>query len=66
MEGIESGLPLPEPVNANLFRADAETLKNIERLPETLEEALSAAGESAFIRERLPEQILRGYGLRAG
>ncbi len=65
MEGIESGMPLPEPVNANLFRADAETLKNIERLPETLEEALSAAGESAFIRERLPEQILRGYGLRA-
>ncbi len=64
LEGLQKQLPLPEPVNANLFRADAETLRRCARLPETLEDALAAAGASEFVRGCLPAQILHGYGLK--
>ena len=64
MEGIEAGLPLPEPANLNLFRADEATLKRFERLPATLEEATALAAQSEFLRTHIPAQILAGYGVR--
>lgn len=59
--GIENKLVLPEPVNINLFHADAATLAQFQKLPENLEKAREAAAASDFIRSHLPEKILDIY-----
>ena len=56
-------LPLPEPTDLNLFRADASTLRQFERLPATLEEATALAVQSEFLRAHIPAQVLAGYGI---
>ncbi len=61
IEGMEKGLPLPEPVDLDLYHADPELLQGLGRLPRSLEEAARAAGESAFIREHIPAQVLSAY-----
>ena len=63
MEGIEEALPLPEPTNLNLFRADEETLRRFARLPATLEEATQLAARSGFLRAHVPAQVLAAYGV---
>lgn len=55
LEGIKNDMKLPEPVNFNLYRADEETLKQFEKLPDTYEEALEIAKNSAFVNEVLPK-----------
>ena len=62
-EGLEQDYPLPPVADFNLYRAESKALEGLERLPRTLEEAVAEAGRSAFIRERIPGQILAGYGL---
>ncbi len=64
LEGIEERLPLPEPTNLNLFRADESLLRRLERLPATLEEATALAAQSEFLRAHIPAQVLEGYGIR--
>ena len=64
LEGIEDGLPLPEPTNLNLFRADAAKLRIYDRLPATLEEASVLASRSEFLRAHIPAQVLAAYGVR--
>ena len=64
LEGIEEHLPLPEPTNLNLFRADESLLRRYERLPATLEEATALAAQSEFLRAHIPAQVLEGYGIR--
>ena len=64
LEGISEELPLPEPANLNLFRADEATLSRYERLPATLEEATALAAESGFLRAHLPALVLEAYGIR--
>ena len=64
LEGIEEGLPLPEPTNLNLFRAEEAKLRIYNRLPATLAEATACAARSAFLRAHVPAQILEGYGIR--
>ena len=64
LEGIEEGLPLPEPTNLNLFRAEASKLRIYDRLPATLAEATEYAARSEFLRAHLPAQVLEGYGIR--
>lgn len=64
LEGIEERLPLPEPTNLNLFRADESLLRRYERLPATLEEATALAAQSEFLRAHIPAQVLEGYGIR--
>ncbi len=64
LEGIAEELPLPEPANRNLFRADEAALSGFERLPTTLEEAAALASQSAFLRAHVPALVLRGYGIR--
>lgn len=61
LEGIEEQLPLPEPANVNLLRADADVLRQFERLPDSLEAAAALAGESRFIQAHLPARILEGF-----
>ncbi len=61
LEGLEKGLPLPEPVELDLLRADAATVSKFEKLPTSLAEAAAIARESDFIRKYVPEQVRTGY-----
>ena len=58
LHGIENQLPLPEPSNVNLFRADSETLAKYKTLPRSLAEARKRAHDSAFIRSHLPQSLI--------
>ena len=59
--GIRNRLELPEPVELNLFRADADALATLATLPESLEEAKTAAQDDEFIRACIPADIIRIY-----
>lgn len=54
LDGIETGMTPPPPVNGNLFRADAATTEKLARLPASLSKARALAKDSAFIRKYLP------------
>ena len=58
--GIEKDLPLPAPLDVNLFRADEKTLAALQKLPQSLPEAKAAADDD-FIRACIPEQITDIY-----
>ena len=57
MDGIEENLPLPAPVNRNLYR-DAEGL---EALPGSLSEAVAAARQNGFPARALGEELAETY-----
>lgn len=59
--GIENSLKLPKEINENLYTLDEEKLKDIEVLPETLEEALDIAKNSEFIRSIIGSDVLDRY-----
>ena len=61
LEGLEQGLPLPEPAELDLLRADSAAVRPYEKLPASLTEAAAIARESAFIRNTVPAQVLEGY-----
>ncbi len=66
LEGLEQKTELPPAVNENLFTAGRDVLEKLERLPETLEEAQAAALASEFVRQNLPEPIIRSYCSKKG
>ncbi len=59
--GVENGLKLPPPVNKNLF--DVETVKGLtlDRLPETMSEAIECAKASAFVKSIIGEAAFEKY-----
>lgn len=59
LDGITNRIELPPAANINLFHASAEELKGFRRLPKCLTEARGIAAASAFIREHLPEDVIR-------
>ncbi len=61
LDGIEKGLPLPEPADFNLFSANPDKLSGFRRLPGSLAEARKIASESDFIRRHLPASIINAY-----
>jgi glutamine synthetase len=61
LEGIELGLPLPEPAELDLLRAHSEARRRYEALPASLEEAAALAKESEFIRQFVPAPVLAKY-----
>ena len=61
LDGIERRLPLPAPADFNLFSASPAQLSGIQRLPQTLAEARTAAAESEFVKRLLPAAVLRAY-----
>ena len=61
LHGIGNGLPLPAPVDCNLYRADEKTMAALEKLPETLAEAKAAAKADEWIKGCLPKEILSIY-----
>lgn len=61
LDGISNKLELPEAADFNLFKADQETLKNYNSLPLSYGQACEAAKKSEFIKEHIPDPILRIY-----
>ena len=59
--GIENELELPIVADFNIYKADGETLKKYDKLPQNLEEACKIASESDFIKENIPEAIMNIY-----
>ena len=61
LEGIRNQMPLSNPSDFNLFKANEETLASLEKLPESLEQARRKAKTSMFIREHVSAGILAAY-----
>lgn len=59
--GIQNKLELQEPVDINLYKADADTLAKFEQLPENLKSACALANNSDFIKKHIPGAILEIY-----
>ena len=59
--GIENSLTLPKEINENLYILGEEKLKDIEVLPESLQEALDIAKESEFIKSVIGSEFLNRY-----
>ena len=61
LDGIEAGLPLPDPADLNLFTADDHTLTQFKRLPASRSEAARLAQNSSFVRKNLPKTLIDAY-----
>jgi glutamine synthetase len=61
LDGIEAKLPLPPAVDVNLYNADEEALRGLEKLPATLPDALAAAADSAFVKKVIGGELLMEY-----
>ncbi|MGM9642692.1 MAG: glutamine synthetase family protein [Eubacteriales bacterium] len=61
LEGLREKSELMPAADINLYRADADLLKQFKKLPKTLSEACAVAAESSFIREHIPAQVLKIY-----
>lgn len=61
LDGIEAGLPLPDPADLNLFTADDHTLTQFKRLPASRSEAARLAQNSSFVRKHLPKTLIDAY-----
>ena len=59
--GIKNGLALPASVDCNLYQADEETTKGLQKLPETLDAAKAAAKNDEWIGACLPAEIVAIY-----
>ncbi len=61
IEGIKKKMTLPESADINLYTAPKDQTKGFELLPAGLTEAIEAAGKSEFVKEHLPEAVIRAY-----
>ena len=61
LDGIRKQAELPRPVDINLFKADAEAVSALVRLPETLAAAKAAAKNDGFIKTYIPKKIADIY-----
>ncbi|MCR5107738.1 MAG: glutamine synthetase family protein [Lachnospiraceae bacterium] len=59
--GLEGKLDPPKAIEKNLFLAEESELKEYDKLPLSLKEAVKAAKDSAFIKKYLPGEILKAY-----
>ena len=58
LDGVKRQLPLPEPTNLDLYTARPEELEGLDALPDSLEDAVVLAQNSAFLASVLPERFL--------
>lgn len=63
--GIEHNLPLPTPLDTNLYTADPVLMRGLEQLPASLQEAAQIALGSSLVREYVPAACLQAYAGRA-
>ena len=59
LDGIRRQLPLPGADDRNMYTLSDEEAAAVARLPESLTEALTLARESDFVRQVLPEELIR-------
>ena len=59
--GIENKLDMPKEVDSNLFKANADLIDKLQKLPDSLEKACLLARQSDFIKEKLPAAVLDIY-----
>ena len=64
LEGIEKDLSLDAPADINFYKADPQTLKKFDKLPDSFKEACEEAVSSEFIRSFIPSKILDIYSAR--
>ncbi len=65
LSGFEEGLKPPAPVDTNLYKAPESAKGNLDKLPQSLQEAAEVARTSPFIARYLPAEILKAYLDRA-
>ena len=58
LDGIRRNLSAPQPVNENLYTAAESLTSQLEKLPESLEQAREIARNSPFVASILPTQML--------
>jgi glutamine synthetase len=61
LDGIETNLPLPPAVDADLYTADKSITKDLAPLPDTFEKAIALAEKSAFVKNVLGDELLSKY-----
>ena len=61
LESIRLGLPLPDPVDCNLYTAPAELTAGLAHLPGSLADAKAAARAGDFLADCLPEPVRAFY-----
>ncbi len=61
LDGIKNELELPPVANFDMDTADEATLADYEKLPNSFEEARSIAMNSEFIKQYVPEDIIKMY-----
>ena len=61
LDGIENNLALPPSLDADLFAADDSITKTLTSLPSNLEQAISLAENSDFVKGVIGEELLEKY-----
>ena len=61
IDGIENNMPLPPPVDIDLYIAEAGITKTLASLPDSLEKAIGLAQSSAFVKGVIGEEFLAKY-----
>ena len=59
--GIKNKLDMPRVVDQNLFKANADLISTLQKLPDSLAEACLLAKQSKFIAEYVPAAVLDIY-----
>jgi glutamine synthetase len=59
LDGIANNYTAPDPVTEDISKAENDVKNTFERLPENLCDAVKAAENSKFIKESLPEKMLK-------
>ena len=61
LDGIESSLPLPPAIDADLYTADKSITKDLTPLPDTFEKAIAIAEKSVFVKGVLGNELFSKY-----
>ena len=61
LDGLENAMRPDLPMNVNMFRADPDLTRKLDKLPRHIDEAMSCAKESDFVRRYVPLEILEEY-----
>ena len=59
--GLQNDLPLPPPVDINLFRADEKITGKLGKLPSSLSQAREIAANDEWINKHIPKEIINAY-----
>ncbi len=61
LEGVEEKRKLPPAVDIDFYKASPDSLKQYEKLPGSLEEAVSLAMKGDFIKKYLPSELIEFF-----